>query len=157
MKTPEERYNYLLDKATTMDVSTEKNGALFYAGRVNYGDGTYLSARQMAERYTDQLFENKGITKLTLERTTGGKWMDDLKLYEELSDGTLRYENLGLTKSQADNLWGTLSGRYADDAVGAVTAFAKNVPDAFKSKTVFYTTELPKLRFNENITHINIR
>lgn len=140
-----------------MDVSTEKNGSIFYAGRVEYGDGTVLSAREMAERYADQLFENKGITKLTLERTPGGEWMDSLKLYDKLPDGTLRYESMGLTKSQVDNLWSTLSGRYADGASGAVTAFAKNVPDFYKPRTVFYSTELPNLRANPNSTHINIR
>ena len=164
LKTPEERYDYLLDKAKTMDVSTKKNGAIFYAGRVETKNGI-VTARQMAEKYADQLFEEKGVRKLTLERTPGGKWMDDLKLYEKLPSGKFRYEELGLTKSQTDNLWSTLSGRYAEGASGAVTAFAKNVPDVYKPKTVFYTTELKRLRFedpelrirNPNVTHINIR
>ena len=157
LKTPEDRYAYLLDKAKTMDVSTPKNGAIFYAGRVKTVNGE-IYARQMAERYADQLFESKGVRKYTLEKTPGGKWMDDLQLYKKLPDGTFKYESLGLSKSQADNLWNTLSGRYADGASGAVTAFAKNVPDSIKPITVFYSTEFPKLRFeNDMVTHINIR
>jgi|GEM_PF-3381380 len=157
LKTPEDRYDYLLDKAKTMDVSTPKNGAIFYAGRVETANGT-ITARQMAERYVEQLFESKGVKKYTLEKTHGGKWMDDLQLYKELPDGTYKYESLGLSESQANNLWNTLSGRYADGASGAVTAFVKNVPDSVKPKTVFYSTEFPKLRFeNDMVTNINIR
>lgn len=106
------------------------------------------------KKYAYQLLECKGITKFTLEKTPGGKWMDALKLYDKLSDGMFKYESLGLNKSQAVNLWNTLSGRYADGVSGAVTAFVKNVPDAIKPKTVFYSTEFPKLRFNDMVTHI---
>lgn len=156
IKDPQQRYEYLLDKSKTMDVSTEKNTAIFYSGKVETANGT-ITARQMAERYADQLFSEKGITKLTLERTPGGKWMDDLKLYERSSTGRFRYEELGLTDKQAGELWRTLSSRYADDASGAITAFTKNVPEWAKPKTVFWSTELPQLRSNPNVTHINIR
>jgi hypothetical protein len=111
----------------------------------------------MAERYADNLFKEKGITKLTLERTPGGKWMDDLKLYERLPDGRYRYEDYGLTLERTNKIWSTLSSRYADGASGAVTAFTKNVPDIFKPRTIFWSTELPQLRRNEKVTHINIR
>lgn len=116
-----------------------------------------VTARQMAESYADQLFKNKGVTKLTLERTQGGKWMDDLKLFNKLPDGTNVYQQYGLTEAEANQIWSNLSSRYADGASGAVTAFAKNVPDFVKPKTIFWSTELPQLRNNPNVTHINIR
>lgn len=116
-----------------------------------------ITAREMAERYADQLYKEKGIVKLTLERTSGGKWMDDLKLYDQTVTGVRKYEELGLTRQQADEIWRTLSSRYADGTSGAITAFTKNVPDLFKPKTIFWSTELPQLRGNPNVTHINIR
>ena len=149
------RFEYLLDKAKTMDVSTEKNGAIFYAGRIENVHGT-ITAREVAERYADQLFKEKGVVKLTLERTPGGKWMDDLKLYEK-TNGVYKYEKLGLTLDQANEIWRTLSSRYADGANGAVTAFTKNVPEVWKPRTIFWSTELPQLRNNPNVKHINIR
>ena len=152
---PQARYEYLLDKANTMDVSTEKNGSIFYAGRVETVNGI-TTAREMAERYADQLFKEKGVFKLTLERTPGGKWMDDLKLYEQ-TNGVPKYEELGLSRQQTDQLWRILSSRYADGASGAVTAFTKNVPEVWKPKTIFLSTELPQLRNNPNVKHINIR
>jgi len=140
-----------------MDVSTERNKAIFYAGKIETADGT-ITARQMAEGYADQLYKEKGIVKLTLERTPGGKWMDGLGLYtKDGESGLFRYEELGLTSTQADELWRTLSSRYADGTSGAVTAFAKNVPDWVKPRTVFWSTELPQLRSNPNVTDINIR
>ncbi|MDF2533429.1 MAG: hypothetical protein K0Q65_3010, partial [Clostridia bacterium] len=94
------KYEYLLDKAKTMDVSTEKNKAIFYAGRVETANGT-VTAREIAESYADRLYKEKGIIKLTLERTPGGKWMDDLKLYYDMPSGIKKFEELGLTKDQA--------------------------------------------------------
>lgn len=159
---PEDRYQYLLDKAKNIDVSTEKNQSIFYAGRVQSvdpvtGNTVVTTAREMAERYADNLFAEKGVVKLTLERTTGGKWMDDLKLYDKLPNGKYRFEELGMTGEQADSIWSTLSSRFADGASGAVTAFTKNVPDVWKPKTIFWSTEFPKLRNNPDVTHINIR
>ncbi len=156
IKDAQQRYEYLLDKSKTMDVSTEKNTAIFYSGKVETANGT-VTARQMAERYADQLFNEKGITKLTLERTPGVKWMDDLKLYEKSSTGRFRYEELGLTDKQVGEFWRTLSSRYADGTSGAITAFSKNVPNFRKPDTIFWSIELSRLRSNSNVTYINIR
>jgi hypothetical protein len=156
IKDPHQRFEYLLDKANTMDVSTAKNQAIFYSGKVITANGT-ISARQIAERYADQLVSKKGITKLTLERTPGGKWMDDLGLFNETAKGVYKYEELGLTNGQAKEIWRTLSSRYADGTSGAITAFTKNVPNVRKPDTIFWSTELPQLRRNSSVTHINIR
>ena len=163
LQTPKEKGEFLLQKSKVLDVSTEKNQAIFYAGRIQafdtkIGDMKNTSARELAERYADNLLKEKGITKLTLERTPGGKWMDDLKLYEILPNEQKRFEvEYGLTQEQADEIWSTLSSRFADNASGAITAFSKNVPDKIKPKTIFWSTELPRLRKNPNVKHINIR
>lgn len=83
--------------------------------------------------------------------------MDDLKLFELISDGRKKYEALGLTNEQAKNIWNVLSSRYADGTSGAVTAFTKNVSPEWKPKTIFWSTELPQLRQNPDVIHINIR
>lgn len=152
----------MLEQSNKLDISTGKNKSIFYAGRTQYynnatGKLETVTARQMAENYADQLLKNKGVTKLTLERTPGGKWMDDLKLFEKLSDGAYTYEKYGLNEAEAKQIWSNLSSRYADGASGAVTAFTKNVPDKFKPQTIFWSTELPQLRTNPNVSHINIR
>ncbi|MHC5215101.1 hypothetical protein ACYSNR_00430 [Enterococcus sp. LJL128] len=162
IKDPKKKGEYLLQLSENLDVSTKKNKSIFYAGRTQYydkatGQMKTVTAREMAEAYADQLFKNKGVTKLTLERTPGGKWMDDLQLFKELSDGTYEYSKWGLSESDANKIWSNLSSRYADGASGAVTAFTKNVPDIYKPKTIFWSTELPQLRANPNVTHINIR
>ncbi|WP_156914192.1 hypothetical protein [Paucisalibacillus globulus] len=163
LQTPKEKEEFLLQKSKTLDVSTEKNQAIFYAGRIQafdskIGDMKTTSARELAERYADSLLKEKAITKLTLERTPGGKWMDDLKLYEILPNEQRRFEvEYGLTWEQADEIWSVLSSRFADNASGAITAFAKNVPEKIKPRTIFWSTELPRLRKNPNVTHINIR
>jgi len=162
IKDPGKKAEFLLEQSNKLDVSTGKNKSIFYAGRTQYynnatGKLETVTARQMAENYADQLLKNKGVTKLTLERTPGGKWMDDLKLFEKLSDGAYTYEKYGLNEAEAKQIWSNLSSRYADGASGAVTAFTKNVPDKFKPQTIFWSTELPQLRTNPNVSHINIR
>ncbi|MBN8209827.1 hypothetical protein JI666_13805 [Bacillus sp. NTK071] len=162
IKTKDEKVGYLMEKSKNTDVSTEKNKAIFYAGRVEafdnkIGQMKYTSARELAERYADNLFMEKEVTKLTLERTPGGKWMDNLRLYEQLPNGKYRYEEYGLTLEQTNEIWSNLSSRYAEGASGAVTAFTKNVPDFIKPKTIFWSTELPQLRNNKKVKHINIR
>jgi hypothetical protein len=154
--TPKARYEYLLDKANSLDVSTERNKAIFYSGLIKTENGT-IRARQIAERYVDKLYKEKGIVKLTLERTPGGEWMDDLGLYTKGESGLFKYEELGLTSTQTDELWRTLSSRYANGASGAITAFAKNVPDFIKPQTIFWDTEFSVLRSNPKVTDINIR
>ena len=147
LKTPEERYAYLMNKVETMDVSSERNKAVFYAGGILNCDGTWrVKAKEWAENHA----KLKG--KTTLEMTPGGKWLDGLELYKDN-----KYEKLGLTKEQTDALWKRISSRFAQQASGTVTAFAKTVPDKFKKYTIFWTEELKALRNNKNVTHINIR
>ncbi|MDD2402727.1 MAG: hypothetical protein PHD60_11110, partial [Clostridia bacterium] len=124
-------------------VSTGRNQALFYSGgkrvstRIN--DKGFVAAREGAESYATR------TSKTTLEMTPGGKWLDDLKLFEN--------PEIELTPKQSMEVWSRLSERYAQQASGAVTAFSKSA----RPLSIFNTVELPALRSNTNITHINIR
>lgn len=75
----------------------------------------------------------------------------------DLRDYQKRITKYKLNESEAKLIWPNLSSRYADGASGAVTAFTKNVPDTIKPKTIFWSTKLPQLRSNTNVSHINIR
>ncbi len=145
MNSGKDRYEYLLNKVETADVATNKNQAIFYSGRWETANGT-MTAREWAEAYA------KRSNKITLEMTSGGKWLDELGLYNNEY-----YKELELTLDQVNYLWGRISQRYAQEATGAVTAFAKSVPQKFREKTIFWTKELAELRNNSKVKHINIR
>lgn len=149
LKSPKERYEYLMKKIELLDVSTGKNQAIFYSGSKEVSKAVrekgYIAAREWAESYADEYFKRTGRIKLTLERTPGGKWLDELDLFSN--------KQIGLTKEQAREVWRRLSERYAEEASGSVTAFCKYSRDT----SIFKTAELPALRKNKNVTHINIR
>lgn len=63
----EAAFEYFMKKADELDVSTMRNSAVFYSGRGN---------RELAEVFA----ANNG--KTTLEMTAGGKWLDDMKLFD---------------------------------------------------------------------------
>lgn len=115
------------------DVRSPVNGANFYSGRAP--DGTRM--RVFAENNTD------GVTSVTLERTPGGKRFDDMGLYEPGSP---------VSKAQADQIWGRLSERYAENAQGDVTAWAHDPWEG----SVWVQRERPALERNPNVSKINI-
>ncbi|WP_375500245.1 hypothetical protein [uncultured Jatrophihabitans sp.] len=125
----------LIGKAERMDVSSPKDGAVFWSGR----DADKVSMRTYAEKSTD------GVTSTTLEQTQGGKYFDDLDLYGS---------NEGLvSSSQRDKIWGRLSERYGQNASGDVTAYVHDArPGGF-----WKTREVPALRENPNVTTITER
>ncbi|BBH65121.1 hypothetical protein ACTI_18060 [Actinoplanes sp. OR16] len=100
-------FHRLMREVEAVDVRSPVNGATFYSGRA--GDGTPM--RVFAEKYTD------GVTSVTLEKTPGGAAFDDLRLFEDGSP---------VRQTQARDIWGRLSERYASSAVGEVTAWAHN-------------------------------
>ncbi len=120
----DEFYNYikLVDE---LDVSTEANTAVFYSGRGN---------RTMAEDFA------VSNNKTTLEMTKGGKYLDDLNLFnnDKLLDG------------EATIIWRRLSQRYAENAQGNAYCFVRNS----KPESIFNTTEYPALTNNKNVTNI---
>ncbi len=79
--------------------------------------------------------------KTTLESTVGGKYLDDLKLFEEESP---------LTGDQAAQVWKRLSERYAHSASGNTYGFVKGSNPG----SIFNTVEYPTLKSNSNVTNI---
>ncbi|MCY7294601.1 hypothetical protein [Alteromonas sp. a30] len=123
-------FDVLFTKVDELDVSAGKDQAVFYSG---------LGARGAAETYANK----NNLT--TLEQTSGGKWLDDLKLFE----GTVSDVDV----SKAADVWGKISSNYATQAVGRVTAIINNP----RPTSIFLTQELPTLLKNPNVTEIVIR
>ncbi len=84
-----------------IDVSTPRNGAVFYSGRGN---------RELAEQFAAQ----NGRT--TLEMTPGGRWLDQQELFGP---------NSPLTSDEALQVWSRLSQRFADEASGNAVGFVR--------------------------------
>ena len=91
--------DYYLVLADKLDVTTGISKSVFYSGAGN---------RKLAEQFA--IAEDK----MTLEMTPGGKFLDDLKLFEQGSP---------LKPEQATKVWSRLSRRYAEQAAGDVFCF----------------------------------
>ena len=115
------------------DVKSPIDGANFYSGKA--ADGTRM--RVFAEQNTD------GVSKVTLEQTPGGKDFDGRGLYDPDSP---------VSKNQADQLWGRLSERYAENASGEATAWAHDP----WSESIWFKRELPALEKNPDVTGIKV-
>ena len=122
----DEAYNYYMELAENLDVSTEKNTAIFYSGPGN---------RELAEAFA------KINGKTTLEMTNGGKYLDELQLFADKSI---------LTKEQAADVWKKLSERYAKGSSGNVYGFVEGSWEG----SIFNTVEYPALKSNPNIENI---
>jgi hypothetical protein len=123
----------LMREVEMADVKSPVDGATFYSGKLD--DGTRM--RVFAEQNTD------GVSTVTLEQTPDGKDFDGRGLYEPASP---------VSKDQADQLWGRLSQRYAENRSGQATAWAHEP----WSGSIWYTKELPALENNPNITDIKV-
>lgn len=118
--------DYYLMLVEQLDVSTAIGKSVFYSGQGN---------RKLAEVYA--IAEDK----TTLEMTPGGKYLDDLKLFEQGSP---------ITPAQATRVWSRLSQRYAEQAAGDVFCFVTGA----RSTGVFTTVELPELRKNRKVGNL---
>lgn len=101
--------------ASTLSVATAVNKAVFYSGK---------GARDAAIAYT----EHRGGGGM-IDGTTAGVWLEKLYLYQNLHP------------LMADQFWGIASKRFASEAKGEVTTFAKNAAE----KRVFLSIEKPIL------------
>lgn len=108
----------LADDAIVRGVATERNAANFYSGR---------GARAAAERAADDLGH-----ATTLERTPGGKWLDEQRLFEGGK----------VSPAEADQAWRATSEQFAREASGDVRAYINNPGP----NSVFNSVELPTLR-----------
>jgi hypothetical protein len=111
----------------TLDVSTPKNGAVFYSGCGN---------RALAEEFAI------ANGRATLEMTPGGAWLDQQQLFNTAKSG--------LTNEQAFQVWSRLSQRYAEGASGNAVGFV----DGARTEGIFNTIEYPSLLQNPKILNI---
>lgn len=92
--------------------------------------------RDLAEAFADM---NKIVT---LEKTTGGKFLDDADLFNP--------ETSPLTQNQAREVWSIVSERYAQQASGNAYGFVNGADP----NSIFNTYEYPALQNNSNITNV---
>ncbi|MDP9793773.1 hypothetical protein J2S43_002285 [Catenuloplanes nepalensis] len=126
-------FHTLLAEVERADVSSPRDGAIFWSGRAP--DGTRL--QDVAERDAD------GVSRVTLNQTPGGEYLEGLDLYDR--------DSSPISPWQADILWARLSERYAENASGTVTAYVDDPP---RPGSIWASTELPALRENPNVTDI---
>jgi hypothetical protein len=119
-------FDYYMNQAKSLDVSTANNGAVFWSGSGN---------RQLAE----QCAEQNG--KYTLEKTAGGNWLDQQQLFANGSP---------LSQDQARAVWGVISQRFAQQASGTTVGFVQGA----SARSVFNTVEYPTLLNNSSIMNI---
>ena len=119
----QEATGYYLVLAEKLDVTVAISKSVFYSGPGN---------RKLAEQFA--IAEDK----ITLEMTPGGKFLDDLKLFDQGSP---------LKPEQATRVWSRLSQRYAEQAAGDVYCFVSGA----RPTGVFTTIELPELKKNRKV------
>ena len=129
----DQRQQVLNDFASNMDVSTAPDTATFYSGGRMMptgpgGEMQYASARNFAESSA----ASNG--RVTLEQTPGGRTLDRIDVFRE--DDAL------LETDDANSLWGTASGRYAESASGEVHAYVDNP----RPLSIYNTVEKPSLQ-----------
>ncbi|WP_249269591.1 RHS repeat-associated core domain-containing protein, partial [Shewanella sp. SACH] len=119
-------FTYFMKQAETLDVSTMRNSSVFYSGKGN---------RELAEAFAT----SNG--KTTLEMTSGGKRLDELKLFGS---------NSPLSPNQATQVWSRLSQRYAEGASGYAIGFV----NGSRTGSIFNSVEYPALLSNKNVTNV---
>ena len=109
-----------------LDFQTERNAAVFYGKE---------AGKEAADVFCAQP-ENARCQ--TIEQTPGGKWMDKMGLYENLSE------------RNAENAWRAASIEYSYASSGRVNAFARTAD----KESVFWQDEVTALRNNREVTGV---
>lgn len=129
--TENERVSLIESIIDELDVSTERDKAVFYSGGTfmrdmvggNLSNIRFASAREFAEASAI----SKG--KTTLEMTPGGRLLDKLKIYPDKDEKFSIFTGKDAIK-RADEFWSRVSSRYAHGASGEVEAILCNpAPD----------------------------
>ncbi|MDX6839367.1 hypothetical protein [Hafnia paralvei] len=123
----DQRLKYIQDTVEQLNVSTPENDAVFYSGK---------GAREDAEVFAQE------HGKMTLESTPGGKWLDDLKLFEDGVEGSGDQDALVI--------WSRVSEKYAKDSSGTTVGIL-NDP---WSGSIFNTIEFPALKINPRVSNV---
>lgn len=109
-----------------LDFSTKEGGAVVYTDRQRYGPDAQLHAEMTG--------------KQTIEMTAGGRWLEDLRLY----DGVLY-------RQDADAIWHDASKRFCESASGEVTYCGPERPG---ERSTFNQIERPALQSNEKVPRV---
>lgn len=123
-----------------LDFTTPENCAVFYSG----------SCRTYAEQWA-RVFD-----KQTIEMTMGGKWLDDLDLFNWKET----YPKPPLPLDKVAELWGKASEKYANLASGRVFVFVDGVDpyNDYGQLRTFFRVELPLLiSKNEKVDEIHFK
>ncbi len=124
-------FERLLKEVDDLDFSTPKDGAVFWSGPGRMSD---------AQRWA------KLNDKFTLELTPGGKYLDDLKLFDNIDGG------------QAAQIWDIASKRFAKEASGSVNVFSTGTSKYGQwGLRTWWKIEKPALLDNVNIESITRR
>lgn len=144
----QKEYNELTNFSNTSDVSTKKDGAVFWSGNTLDDNGKIKhSAMHTAQHYAQ---ENG---KTTLEMTDGGKklhYYDGDYSFKKLNE-RFEYAKDPNDRSEAGKLWNNMSDRFVDQAQGDVTAVhaaSKDDPyftSGHSKKSVWESIEKPTL------------
>ena len=79
---------------------------------------------------------------MTLESTPGGKWVDDLKLF----DGGVK----GVNDKDALSIWSRVSERYSQNSSGVAVGILNNPWEG----SIFNKIEFPALKLNPNVSNV---
>lgn len=125
-RTGEDWFAFYMKQAQTVDVSSARNGAVFYS--------------QDNKAFARQFAEDNG--KTTIEMTPGGEWMNAKDLFNP--------DTSPLSRAQAYKVWDVLSGRFANGASGSAIGFVEGASPF----GTFNRIESPALYRNPNVTSL---
>jgi hypothetical protein len=122
--------------ALTGDVSTSRNGALFFSGKNSAGISNYSLANDFASRYG----------KTTINMTPAGQQLNALDLFPRLvfKDGVVNPSYA----AETSRVWETVSKRYAQGSSGNVNAFV----DGARLDSIYMKIERPTLNTMSDVS-----
>lgn len=133
----------LIKLATSHDVSTPPNGAIFWSG------GNDFAGKAADQLVAARLLGAPPIPSSRLEGTVGGSILN--KTSAGIGEN-LRAGKNGVPWSEQDPAWRTISRRFAHGASGEVTAVVGHVP---VRADAILREEVKLLRANKNVTAIH--
>jgi hypothetical protein len=137
-KAQDRMFASLFSRAERVDVSTARDGSIFYSGEDDAGKRMF--------NYAEESADSSG--RNILETTKGGREFNDMNLYDKDV----------VSRDQADQIWRSLSSRYGESASGDTEVLLhQGNPNNPLSGRIFMTRELQALRDNPKVTSVLVR